>query len=84
MELFDAKWQGIDTRMEIVPGKEVLRALRQEVHSRFSINLTDHQIVGASSQTDVPTDLRALLDNLEKFRQARPGDLNKPGGAPSI
>jgi hypothetical protein len=65
--------------MEIVPGKEVLRALRQELHSRFSINLTDHQIVAACSEADIPPDLRALLGDLEKFRLVHPGQLNKPG-----
>lgn len=68
MEIFEDKWSDITTRMEIVPGKEVLKSLRTEVQSIYSVNLTDFKIIEEFSPTDIPEDLRELLFRLDKFR----------------
>jgi energy-coupling factor transporter ATP-binding protein EcfA2 len=68
IELFDSKWMNIDTRMEIVPGKDVLRAFREEMQTRYSISLTDHKIIDEFRFKEIPTDLISLLNKLEEYR----------------
>lgn len=69
IEAFDEKWSNLTTRMEIVPGKTVLASLRAEVQSKYSVNLTDFQIIDECTLDEVPPDLRTLLHRLDQFRQ---------------
>ena len=68
IEWFESKWNSIETRMEIVAGKEILRLLREEVSQRWKVSLTDARIVDAFPLDAMPADLRELLDGLERFR----------------
>lgn len=68
MSIFEKKWKDIESRMEIVPGKDVLRMLRAEIQSRYSVNLTDYKIVEEFNASDIPDDLRDLLFRLDRFR----------------
>jgi hypothetical protein len=65
---FDAKWTKISERMEIVPGKLVLRALRTELQTRYKVNLTDFRIIDEFKTSEIPQDLLDLLTKLEKYR----------------
>ncbi len=69
MEIFERKWKNINTRMEIVPGKDVLRMLRSEIQTIYSVNLTDFRIIDEFSTSEIPDDLRDLLFSLDKFRK---------------
>lgn len=68
LEWFESKWNDIETRMEIVHGKDVLAALRTEVKERYSVSLTDNQIIEEFTSEEIPADLRLLLLRLEDFR----------------
>lgn len=68
IEMFEDKWNNIKTRMDIVPGKEVLSNLRSEIQSIYSVNLTDFKIIEEFTPAEVPDDLRELLSRLDKFR----------------
>lgn len=68
MEWFEQKWSDLHTRMEIVPGKEVLRRLREAVQSQFSITLTDIRIVDAYRPDEVPNDMLKLIEALDAYR----------------
>lgn len=71
MEMFEDKWRDIRTRMEIVPGKEILKNLRSEVQLIYSVNLTEFKIIEEFSPTDIPEDLRELIFRLDKFRTSQ-------------
>lgn len=66
---FENKWADIRERMSIVPGKSVLRALRDAVQSDLGINLTDFQIIDEYRETEIPVDLKELISRLEAFRK---------------
>jgi energy-coupling factor transporter ATP-binding protein EcfA2 len=68
MEWFDSKWATIPSRMEIVPGKDVLKGLREEIQSKYGVNLTDFRIIDEFRIEEIPTDLRKLLCALEEYR----------------
>jgi len=70
IEIFDEKWKEIYSRMEIVPGKEVLRLFRNEIQAKYSVNITDYRIIDEFKQEEVPQDIIDLLSRLETFRQA--------------
>lgn len=66
---FEKKWSDIQTRMYIVPGKIVLRALREAVQTDLGVNLTDIQIIDEYRGDEIPSDMKALIDRLEAFRK---------------
>lgn len=68
---FEARWSNLETRLALVPGKEVLGQFRQRVQDSFGVTLTDARIVEVIGRDDVPSDMRRLLDALETFRTSR-------------
>lgn len=68
MTTLEERWSNLDTRLSLVPGKEVLRLLRQHVQSTLGVTLTEARIVDSMSADDIPGDMRRLLQALEEFR----------------
>lgn len=66
---FEQKWSDIRTRMSIVPGKIILRALRDAVQTDLGVNLTDIQIIDGYRESEIPADMRALIARLDAFRK---------------
>jgi hypothetical protein len=73
MKMFDAKWDDLSERMELVPGKEVLRELRSFLQSACRVTLTDYRIIDEFRPEEIPADLRALLERLDQFRTGQTG-----------
>jgi energy-coupling factor transporter ATP-binding protein EcfA2 len=69
MRLFESKWNNIDERMTVVPGKAVLASLRAELSSLYAVNLTDHRIVSEFTNEEIPNDLILLLEELNRYRE---------------
>ena len=65
---FRRKWSGVDSRMEIVPGKQFLSAINRQVQDNVKKTLTPSAILSAMRQDEVPTDMISLIDYLETFR----------------
>jgi hypothetical protein len=68
IEEFERKWKDINTRLEIVPGKEVLSDLRNEIQTKYKINLTDYKIIDEFRESEISPDLLKLLSELEAYR----------------
>lgn len=66
--LFSERWDNLDTRLEIVPGKEVIRLFRDKVRETLGISLSDARIVDAIHRDEIPADLQQLLVSLDEFR----------------
>lgn len=66
---FEEQWRNIETRLMIVPGKEVIRRLRASIQERFNLSLTDARIIDSMHRDQIPQDLCDLLMKLDAFRQ---------------
>ena len=69
--IFEAKWSNMESRVEIVPGKRVLRAVRDQFQRDHGITLTDLRIIDAHAAGEVPGDMVKLIRELEEFRTGR-------------
>ena len=65
---FNKAWSKVKTRLEIVPGKELLSSLNEYLQEKYSISLTKSLIVDSMKRDEVPTEIVDLLEQLEKFR----------------
>jgi predicted ATP-dependent endonuclease of OLD family len=64
---FRVQWANLDSRIRLVPGKEVLAELRTR-YQAYGVSLTEAKIVDAMHKDDIPQDLSELLYKLEEFR----------------
>jgi len=69
VEIFDEKWKDINTRIEIVPGKEVFAKYNKFIQERYGISLTTKLVIQQFEEDEIPRDLYILLKRLEKFRK---------------
>lgn len=64
----ETKWENLESRLEIVSGKDVLKDLREQLSARYSVSLTDFRIIDEFREDEVPEDLARFLAELEEFR----------------
>jgi energy-coupling factor transporter ATP-binding protein EcfA2 len=67
---FDTRWASLESRMALVPGKEVLQLFRQRVQELWGVTLTDARIAEAINREDIPADMQRLIERVESFRTA--------------
>lgn len=68
IRLFESKWDNINTRMKIVPGKQVLKKLRDEIQEKYGVSITDFRIIDEFKRAEIPDDFRDLIKQLEEYR----------------
>ena len=71
LDAFESKWSKLDSRLEIVAGKDVLSAVRSRLQQDWNITLTDVRILDCYKSEEVPQDLVALIQRLDEFRMRR-------------
>ena len=64
----EEKWESLESRLQVVSGKEVLKDLREQLSVRYSISLTDFRIIDQFREDEVPEDLARFLAALDEFR----------------
>jgi energy-coupling factor transporter ATP-binding protein EcfA2 len=79
LDEFGPKWEHIHTRLELVPGKEVLAELRQSLSERYGVSHSDNRIVNSYRKEEIPPDLTEFLIALETFRTAEVPSTNSRG-----
>ena len=62
------KWDELETRLALVPGKKVLKRLRERIMESYSVNLTDIRIVDAYGPDEIPEDMNQLVSDLDNFK----------------
>ena len=70
LDRFGKKWSRMKSRLEIVAGKEVLKAVRDRFQESHGITLTDWRIIDCYKAEEVPQDMERLLQQLDAFRDA--------------
>ena len=71
LSIFETKWSSMESRLEIVPGKSILRTVRDRFQQSHGITLTDWRIIDCYKAAEVPQDLARLLQQLDAFRDDR-------------
>lgn len=73
IELFDAKWSSLPSRMEIVPGKIVLAEVRSILQDKLGVTVSDAKIIDEFKEEEIPKDLLALLGKIDGYRSSQLG-----------
>lgn len=63
----------MQSRLEIVSGKYVIREVRDYFQKNYGITLTDLRIIDCYRIDEIPRDLVNLIHRLDAFREGREG-----------
>lgn len=66
---FDRLWSDVDTRLRVVPGKEVLALLNKHLQEKYEITLSVAAVIEGYARDDISEEMRALIDRIDKFRK---------------
>jgi AAA15 family ATPase/GTPase len=64
---FTACWQGFDSRMSLIPGKEAISHINQHFQSKYSISVTPSAIIDAMHLDEVPSEVRELIGVIDRY-----------------
>ena len=70
---FNTKWEDMNSRLEIVPGKEVMSLLNIHLQAKYQISLTPAMIINSMRREEVDPGMIDLMERLERFR-SEPSD----------
>jgi hypothetical protein len=68
---FEDCWVTDSTRLKVIPGKDAIRTLNQNLQNKYGINLTAGAIVDAMRRDEVPSDMVDLIQSIADFAASR-------------
>jgi hypothetical protein len=71
LSAFDDKWRDLKTRLDIVPGKEVLSRLNTYLQKTYDVTVTPNIIIGAMTESDVPGEIKTIIAALDVFAKSK-------------
>lgn len=70
MREFDRAWSTPEGRLNVVPGKEVISGLNEQLQDEYDVHITAQAIVEKMQPEEIAADLQALLRTLDMFRRS--------------
>ena len=64
---FDKLWDNPETRLRIIPGKEILTNLNKRLQDEYKISLTTQLITSCFKPIDVPQDILEIIEHIKTF-----------------
>ncbi|HTF61747.1 MAG TPA: AAA family ATPase [Edaphobacter sp.] len=68
---FDNKWIDLDSRLQIVHGKDVLTALNDYLQTNWQVSITATQIIDAMQLDEIPNEMKDIVYALTKFCEVK-------------
>lgn len=70
MRTFEHDWDNLESRMKLLPGKQVLAELNQRLQKRYRVSVSASQICNQFNRDEVPIELAKLLREVKGFSEA--------------
>jgi hypothetical protein len=67
LAVFDEKWKDLNTRLDLVPGKDVLSRLNAHLQKNCGVTITPTLIIDAMTELDIVDEMKAVLQSLNSF-----------------
>ncbi|WP_108422656.1 ATP-dependent nuclease [Flagellimonas amoyensis] len=66
---FEIMWTSLETRLEVIPGKEFLSAINRKLQQDYRISLSQANIINALDIALIPEELKELIARIDRFRE---------------
>ena len=73
MRRFEEEWAKMESRLRVVPGKQVLGMLNKRLQVLVGISVTATQICSQFKAEEIPRDIVRLLTEIREFAETSPG-----------
>lgn len=67
---FSTRWDDLNERIILLPGKDVLQMIRERIQFMLGISLTDARIIESMHKEEIPTEIKSLLYKLDLLRKS--------------
>ncbi len=67
LSAFEEKWKSLSSRLNLVPGKEVLSRLNIYLQGEWGVTITPNAIIDAMTEQEVPSEMREIISSLGQF-----------------
>jgi energy-coupling factor transporter ATP-binding protein EcfA2 len=64
---FDELWKELNSRLNIVPGKEVLARLNTYLQNTYAVTITPNLIIEAMTKSEIPEEIKYIVSLLDMF-----------------
>jgi hypothetical protein len=64
---FEASWIVAASRLQVIPGKEVISAVNGHLQKEYGINVTATAIIDSMKLDEIPAEMRVLVEMLREF-----------------
>ena len=70
-------WDDNIGRRNLIPGKDALKAINNEIREKYEVNITPSGIIDAMTIEDIPDEMKSLVDLLVEFSEKKPSSKNQ-------
>jgi len=71
LKVLEADWENPETRWSLIPGKEALSFINENLQKQFGVSVTPAAIVDAMMTSEIPSEMTDLIRMLEEFSAHR-------------
>lgn len=64
---FDTTWKNLNTRLDIVPGRDVLSRLNAHLQRTCGVTITPNLIIECMSEAEIPDEMKMVVTELNNF-----------------
>lgn len=64
---FDSMWENLNTRLNIVPGREILSRLNAHLQKTYGVTITSNLIIECMSEAEIPNEMKMVIFKLNDF-----------------
>ncbi len=65
---FENDWMNLDQRFKMIPGKEFISSLNNFLQGKYSISITQGNIINYLNRSIISDELKSLIDAIDSFR----------------
>lgn len=69
MTQYEDEWNDFQTRLTLVPGKELLAGLNSYLQEHYGISVTASLIIESFVKSEIPKDMLTLVEQIDWFRK---------------
>jgi hypothetical protein len=67
---FEERWRSLQSRLDMVPGKDVLSKLNTHLQEKWKVTITPNAIIGAMKEREVPDEMTEIIHALDRFTKS--------------
>lgn len=76
LQEFEDRWSDPEERIRMLPGKDALSSINQEMQTKYGVSVTPTAIIDAMTKDEIPKEMKDLVKELGKFAKVKPGTKN--------